>query len=114
MIERIVCSAIYLDDGIVYSEQPLNIKTGLVICGRRHNNCYATLKYLHPQWEGAIGKIGRDHQGFVTNYNRYVGRREGFEIAFKAKQITSPNREYPKDEEMRVLTSEDLYWGYDE
>lgn len=44
--EFILCAAIYINDGKKHSQQPVNIKTGYVICGRRHNNCYQTIKSI--------------------------------------------------------------------
>lgn len=99
--EYILCSAIWFDDGKEYLYQPKNIKTGFVICGRRHHNCYATLSAIvknddtiqnHLQYE----KI----QGFLTNKDQFVDRRDATVVAFLANQI----------EEMKYeLFSEDLW-----
>lgn len=86
----IMCSAIYYDDNKEHPHQPLNIKTGFVICGRRHHNCFATvailsdinyeLKKLHPI------------QGFLTNDDYFVDREEAFIIAKNANQIKPATR----------------------
>ena len=44
--EFILCAAIYINDGFVHEEQPTNIETGFIVCGRRHNNCYQTFKII--------------------------------------------------------------------
>jgi hypothetical protein len=42
--EWILCAAILVEDGEEHLHQPRNIKTGFVICGRRHHNCYRILE----------------------------------------------------------------------
>lgn len=44
--EYIICSAIHFDDGKEYVHQPKNIKSGFVVTGRRHHNCYNVLSSL--------------------------------------------------------------------
>jgi len=110
-METILCAAIHYTDGKVHPSQPLNIETGFVVCGRRHHNCYTLLDILGVDYQNEV-VCGRDHQGFITSKNRYVGRREGFQIALAAKQI--PESRISNDDEMNILTSEDLYWGGDE
>lgn len=46
-------------------------------------------------------------QGFLTNLNRFVSRKEAYKIAFLADQIKGPNK--GKLEDSIGLTSEDLY-----
>ena len=46
-------------------------------------------------------------QGFLTNTNRFVSRKEAFEIARDANQIQGPNK--GQQENSIGLTSEDLY-----
>jgi hypothetical protein len=94
---RILCAAIYFDDGLIYVHQPKNIMTGFVICGRRHHNCYSILGILssdkkHFNFEKT--------QGFITSDDLFVNRKEAADIAFAAGQINEL-----KDE----LYSEDLY-----
>jgi len=38
----IICAAIWFKDGNKYSHQPRNVDSGLVVCGRRHHNCFLT------------------------------------------------------------------------
>ncbi|OQB09046.1 MAG: hypothetical protein BWY21_00951 [Parcubacteria group bacterium ADurb.Bin216] len=77
--EYILCAAIHFLDGDIHEHQPKNIETGYVIAGRRHHNCYAT------KWIFDKNKID-DIQGFITSRDRFVNRKEAFEIAINAKQ----------------------------
>ncbi len=96
MKEYILCAAIHLNDGKKYEHQPKNINIGIVVCGRRHHNCFVTLIQFHPK--RSIDKPIT--QGFITSIDRFVGRTAAAQIAFKAGQI-------PK--ESHTLVSEDLY-----
>jgi hypothetical protein len=86
VIEYILCSAIWVDDENKYTHQPKNIYSGYVICGRRHHNCFTTMQIFKE-----LNKFDWDKkdviQGFLTNEDRFVDRKEGAEIAFKSKQI---------------------------
>ena len=106
MKEYILCAAIHYDDGQVHEHQPENISSGLVICGRRHHNCYAILAGLVGSFDGKKNVLGRDAQGFITNLDRYVNRSEGFKIAKNADQLLMPNLH---SGENQILISEDLY-----
>ena len=87
MKERILCAAIWFDDGKEYDHQPINIKTGYVICGHRHHNCFMTAGILDP----GISNYQKHEkeQGFVTNTNRFVSREEASEIALKSGQVST-------------------------
>lgn len=98
--EYILCAAVWFDDGINRKEWSLNGKTGYVICGRRHHNCFASAYYLDP--ERKYKKFEKE-QGFITNKDRFVSRVEAAEIAFLAGQI------YQRTEHPMGLFSEDLY-----
>jgi len=103
MKEHILCAAIHFDDGVTYVHSPDNIDTGFVICGRRHYDCFSTVKIL----SGVDKIIGKEKvQGFMTNTNRFVNRQEAFEIAKWAGQIENFGRILDKD---AILMSEDLY-----
>jgi len=65
-----------------------------IITGSYHGECLAKLR-------DEIRLIGRE-DGFVTTYGRFVGRKEGLEIAKAAGQIVKKHN--PKN----VLLSEDL------
>lgn len=91
----IICAAIYFEDGEVYVHQPKNIKSGFVICGRRHHNCYTVYAMTKNP------KLSIKHtEGFLTSDNNFVNREEAVVIALNAGQI----------EEKKIrLFSEDLY-----
>ena len=95
--EYIICSAIHfqLEDRFVH--QPRNIKSGIVVCGRRHHNCFLTAKYMD-----IITKDYPSTQGFMTNTDRFVDRKEGMKIAIEADQIIA-------DHIGTSLYSEDIY-----
>jgi hypothetical protein len=111
--ERIICSAIHYIHGPVHENQPAGIDSGFIISGRRHKDCYAALKsiaYVVDQPRKAEfmkDKIKRENQGFITNRNRYVGRREAMLIAKAAGQLLRPDLHEGMED--RELTSEDLY-----
>lgn len=67
--EKILCSAINYD--------------GAIITGRRHKDCYNLLKSIDID----IDSIGREQQGFLTTFNRFVDRKEAWVIAFAQDQI---------------------------
>lgn len=108
--EQIICAAIYFDDGEKHEHQPFNISTGFVICGMRHNNCYATLSIF----KGHRGRFEykRAVQGFITTHTRFVNRTEATIIAVEAKQIINLD-ENPKwkttDLSDIELYSDDIY-----
>ena len=116
--EYILCAAIWYKDGKVYKEQPKNISTGIVVSGRRHNNCFMILQQLKSDFDPNL--IDRKDFGFLTSFDRYVDREEGFLIAHKQKQIWHNliqheiNINFGDDENIRydknILTSEDLYY----
>jgi hypothetical protein len=95
-MEKIICAAIHFDDGREYPQQPFNIKKGLVIAGLRHCNCFGTMSATR------FSKATPNIQGFITNKNRFVNRKEAFVIAVKADQIIT---QLQSDN----LFSEDLY-----
>ena len=97
--EYILCSAIHFDDGIEYAHQPNNIKTGYVICGMRHHNCFMTLAIISNRNETQLDY--EKEQGFLTNINRFVDRKEGMLIAVNSGQV--------EKSEKLSLYSEDLY-----
>ena len=90
--ERIVCAAIYWDDGIEHKHQPKNIETGWVVCGHRHHNCFPILT--------ALGRKGTVIQGFLTDFGNFVDRKTAAKLAFESGQM---------DTDVELLFSEDLY-----
>lgn len=96
MKEYILCSAIWWKNNIIYEHQPKNVDSGIVICGRRHHNCFVTLMQFHPKRELGETII----QGFLTNTDKFVTREEGAKIAYLSDQIK---------QEQLTMFSEDLY-----
>lgn len=103
--ESILCAAIwYKEIPLVRPEavkgrgtNPTNVDKGIVICGWRHGNCILTKSAITGLRDAECGEF---EQGFLTNLNRFVDRKEGGQIAFTAKQT----------EELKTyLFSEDLY-----
>lgn len=111
--EYILCASIHFDDGKVYEHQPKNITTGFVVSGRRHHNCYTTLASvgkaigLEERVLRAFERLDnkRDGQGFITNLDRHVDRKEGYQIALAAGQLIHNMH----DQSNPILISEDLY-----
>lgn len=85
--ERCICAAIQL-------------KTGAIIRGHRHDSCFLTAMRIP-----GVGKAGirEAEQGFITSTNRFVDRREGMRLQ-KAAGIESITG-YRGD----ILFPEDLY-----
>lgn len=117
--EFILCAAIWINDGIYHDEQPVNIETGFVVTGRRHNNCYATISAIsklsvNETIGDLIKKLSKEdlrkHQGFITSTDRYVNRQEGFKIAIENNQIQyGLNAMDLNDQDNNILISENLY-----
>lgn len=97
--EYILCAAIWIQSDEVFSHQPKNVGSGLVVCGRRHHNCFLTYSKSENKVTEDIGNR-KVIQGFLTNTDRFVDRKEGAQIAYQSeqtKELCSP------------LFSEDLY-----
>lgn len=115
--ESILCAAIWINDGTKHNQQPVNIESGYVICGRRHNNCYQTIKSLTGQTPNErIGDLIkslsedelRKHHGFITSSDRYVDRTEGWKIA-KANNQIQFGLVASENGDDSILISENLY-----
>jgi hypothetical protein len=123
-VEYVLSAAIWYRDGNVYNEQPKNIPSGIVICGRRHNNCIMTIQQLlGDKFRAEL--LERTDFGFITSHDRYVNRSDGFKIAKAQDQIwhTLFDKEVYREEvkinfggedmahlDENILTSEDLYY----
>ena len=79
--------------------RPYNVDKGIVFSGWRHPNCMYQMVAITGLRSVPI-ESGEYVQGFLTNKNRFVDRKEGGEIAFAANQT---------DELKTTLYSEDLY-----
>ena len=99
--EYILCAAIWYKKQPTPKIQVLNIDEGLVMCGHRHG-------HIIHQFVALTGKrsikteCGEYVQGFITNTDRFVDRKEAALIAICANQVnvTKVGKE---------LFSEDLY-----
>lgn len=105
--EFILCAANHYDDGINHTHGPANIMKGFVVCGRRHHNCIDIFAMIvgFPYSEEAHKLHRTETQGFLTNLNRFVSRKEALKIATAAKQLIHD----VKLDSNVGLTSEDLY-----
>ena len=102
MEEKIICSAIWYKELNTPVYRPVNIESGVVVCGHRHPHCIHTLVALTGK-RSVEKEVGKYTQGFLTNTNRFVDREEGAKIALESGQIEKLN--YSKTR----LYSEDLY-----
>lgn len=104
--EYILCAAVWFDDGNKHSHQPKNIETGIVVCGRRHHNCFATIGGRVSE-RNEIG-LREKEQGFLTSLDRFVSREEAAEIALSIGQFA--NEEEKREVEItHYLYSENIY-----
>ena len=112
-VEYILCAAVHYDNGLKYkSHDKFGIETGFVIAGWRHPYVASVLptnpyyiknlfdkedKERIQKYEELNVKYGWQEesltrcdtvQGFLTNTGRFVNRKEAFEIALNAGQIT--------------------------
>lgn len=106
MKEYILCAAIWYKEIPLKKEipqvLPKNCDKGLVVLGHRHGQCMWTMGSLTGlrSVTNAVDGVGEYEQGFLTNTNRFVDRKEAGQIAFKAGQT---------EELKTTLYSEDLY-----
>jgi hypothetical protein len=100
--EKIICAAIWYKEQHTPVHGPINIKKGIVICGHRHPHCIGAFNAL-TGLRSVTPDCGEYEQGFLTSHNRFVDRKEGFDIAANAFQlgVTYANQ--------TELYSEDLY-----
>lgn len=102
-MEKILCAAIWYKEQPTAKILPVNVDIGVVVCGHRHPHCiYAFIALTGKR--SILPECGEYEQGFLTDKNRFVGRREGFDIAEAANQLNDRNRFTNRD-----LFSEDLY-----
>jgi hypothetical protein len=100
--EYILCAAVWVQDEKEYMHQPKNIINGFVVCGQRHHNCFTTIQILNVEKVFNSDKRVKYTitQGFLTNKNRFIDRKEAAIIAFENGQIL---------ESVKLLMSEHLY-----
>ena len=81
--ERVICAAIWYDDGIHRPHLPKNIISGIVVGGWRHPNCMVALsELLYPNWQTdtlqnqlRISVLNKEVQGFLTSKGRFLDRK---------------------------------------
>lgn len=92
MKEYILCAAIWYKELPLIKPEllqmrgsaPYNVDKGIVFCGWRHPNCL----YQKCAITGLRdAESGENIQGFLTNTNRFVDRKEALIIAKNADQI---------------------------
>ena len=104
MKEKILCSSIWYKDlplireGLA-NQNPINVDRGIVFCGHRHPHCMYSMIAITGK-RSVTPEVGEYIQGFLTNKNRFVDRKEAAIIAFDAGQI---------EKQKQTLYSEDLY-----
>lgn len=103
MEEKILCAAIHFDDSKEYYHQPINITTGIVMCGFRHGCIFAQIGGTVKERQ-EMYKIYEKEQGFLTSRNRFVDRIEAYHIALIQNQILDKSQIRNS-----TLYSEDLY-----
>lgn len=115
--EFILCAAIWINDQQKHDQQPQNIEIGFIICGRRHSDCYQTIKDLKGNLKSSVSNYlkslnishdNRESQGFITSLDRYVNRKEAYKIA-KANNQIQYGAEATENGEDSMLISENLY-----
>ena len=98
-MEKVLCSAIWYKDLPTPVYKPINIDRGIVFCGLRHAHCLYQMVAMTGKRQC---EVGEEVQGFLTDKNRFVDRKEAAKIALEAKQVEK--LDYWKDE----LDSSDL------
>tara|TARA_R110000796_G_scaffold1673_2_gene6933 strand:+ start:9131 stop:9430 length:300 start_codon:yes stop_codon:yes gene_type:complete len=99
MEEQILCSAIWYKEVMPRAaHRPINTPGGVVVCGYRHGHC---ISQILPLTGERMFKLGDHVQGFLTNKNRFVDRKEGAKIWI----ANGGELKYSKTD----LYSEDLY-----
>ena len=105
MEEKIICAAIWYkefplikDDFPQGFQRPINCDSGMVFCGLRHHNCMYQAISITGKYQI---KLGEEVQGFLTNKNRFVDRKE-------AANIHKSNGGHMEFSSIKLF-SEDLY-----
>lgn len=91
--ERVLCAAIWYNDGVERVHLPRNIKTGLVVSGWRHCNCFTQLSALQDSLSPEDLHVKRLHiiqnnvQGFLTSKGNFIDREQALKIAIEQNQL---------------------------
>lgn len=93
-MDRILCAAIWFDDGVARTHQPVG--SGYIACGLRHHNIHN-----QPRERRVMPYVS----GFLTSAGLFVNRKAALRIATAAGQLEGRVKHHPLDQ----LMSEDLY-----
>lgn len=80
-VERILCAAVWIDDGVEYDHQT-GVPRGLIFAGWRHSQCIEQVGRAFPG-----RRVVSSDQGFLTSRGRFVRRAEAMKIAQAAGQV---------------------------
>lgn len=81
---KIIASAIWYKNQPTAAYRPSNVEKGVVLCGFNH----AQIIQQHVSIAGKSAyMMGENEQGFLTNDNRFVDRKEARVIAEAAGQL---------------------------
>jgi len=72
--ERLICPAIWIDNGKEYDNQPDNIKTGYVVYGIHVVDIFfrMTSKGIGDPLNIKEIRLNEIHEGYYTNHNRFI------------------------------------------
>ena|SRR5690554_1002856 len=103
--ELITSATIWYKDLKTATFKPTNIDKGIVVCGYRHPHIIEIVKHLSNlrTVEFAEDGVGDVVQGFMTNKNRFLDRKEAMILAIANGQVSG------KTHSNEELYSEDLY-----
>lgn len=91
--ERVLCAAIWYNDGVERVHLPRNLVTGLVFSGWRHCNCFTQVQALKEQLPPENWEEKRLHivlntvQGFLTSKGNFIDRQAALKMAIEQNQI---------------------------
>jgi hypothetical protein len=83
-MEKILCSAIWYKELPTPVFRPINVDKGIVFCGLRHVFCLHQMVSMTGKKQNEVGHYV---QGFLTDKNRFVDRKEAARIAIESHQI---------------------------
>jgi len=70
MKNKILCKSIWFDDNKYHDNQPINIKTGIILNGLNYKNIQSTFNILNEK------KIKKNlffrEKGYLTNDNKFI------------------------------------------
>lgn len=93
----IICAAIKITQNILSQD--------LVVCGRRHGDCYRIVEELEAVWKENISAS----EGFVDHNGNFLNREDALQHAKTCGQLTQTTLWYKEDNGDVELYSEDLY-----